>query len=386
MKNGLNEKFRKNGILSASENYKDDKLDGLARYFDAKGYLSEVKYYVDGTEMASVNIETDVALKNIYDSYKQEKFGKSISKRNLWYIILWLVLNTGNDDMMAALEKEMKMYALSVNDMIAYKKYSADYDDITNRLYFGLTPFSYAVNLSAPTEILQRFQDQIDAENARGTTPLQEAVRLNKVDMIKYILLQIQESEMPNFTDILFYALKNNAQPNVIELLLQQNFDISATDESSDTLLLCALKHQHLPETIRLLIKAGARADVTDAKGRTPLFYAVKNKVPYDVLQQMLQAGANIEEKDGNSDTLLLYGIKNNDTLETISTLLELGANPNVTDSDGYSPLSVAIQKNRDDVVRLLLKFGADTDIAVNTEKTTQTPILLFAYKNKACY
>ena len=383
MKNGLNEKFHKDGTISASEYYKDDKLEGLSRYFDKKGYLAEVKYYVDGTEMASVNLETDSTLKNIYNSYKQDKFGKYSSKRNLWYTVLWLALNTGNEDMLSALEKEMKMYALSLDDMIAYKKYSEDFEDLSRRLYFGLTPFGYAVNLSAPTEILQRFISQAETINPRGTTPLQEAIRLNKPDMVKYILLQTNVSETQPSTDTLFYALKNNAQPAIIEALLQSHPDLSATNESGDTPLLYALKNQHRPKTIISLLKAGAQPTAADDKGNTPLYYAVRNQMPSNVMQQMLQAGANIDATDCNGDTALIYEIRNNYDSEQIASLIRIGANVNATDAKGFSPLAAAVAQKREDIVRLLIEAGAKLNSPLNTAEMAQTPILMYAYSNQ---
>ena len=377
MKNGLNETFRKDGSPLAIENYKDDKSEGLARYFDKKGDLSEVKYYVDGAEMATVNLETDTTLKKIYDSYKQDKFGKYSSKRNLWYTVLWLALNTGKEDMLAELEKEMKMYALSLDDMIAYQKYSDDYEDVNRRLYFGLTPFGYAVNLSAPTEFLQHFVSQTATVNPRGTTSLQEAIRLNKADMVQYILQQKTEQ---NFDELLFYALKNNAQPTIIEMLLQQKADVRAVDENAETPLLYALKHQPQPETILLLLKAGANADATDNKGNTPFFYAVQNQMPLPVLRQMLQSGASLEATDKNGDTALLYAVKQKFKIERIADLLQLGANTAATAADGSTPLTLAIAQNRDDLVELLIKSGTDLNKPLNTG----TPILSYAYQNNA--
>ncbi len=375
-KNGLSVLFYQDGSPSAIENYKGGKLDGTARYFDKEGKLTKVKYFLEGSEMAVVDIAADTTLKTIYEAILQNKIGQYTSKRNLWYTILWLALNTGQEELLQSLEKEMKMYALSLDDMMAYQKYSTDFNGISKRLFFGLTPFSYAVNLSAPVEVLQRFVSQINLPNERGTTALEEAVRLNNAEMVKYLLLQNAVSN--DLSKMLFFAIKNETQPAIIELLLQNKAEVSIVDANKETPLMYAIKHKQNPQIIILLLNAGAKVDIVDNNGNTPLMYAIRNNMPSEVIRKIIQSGADINQKDKNGDTLLMYAIKNNAPQEDIEQLVQYGADVNIADKEGVSPLAQAIKQNQYDLMELLLNKGAD----VNTSLPNDMPILLYAFSN----
>ena len=49
-------------------------------------------------------------------------------------------------------------------------------------------------------------------------------------------------------------------------------------------------------------------------------------------------------------------------SLEIVKALIDAGAGINTKDSHGYSPIMVAIQANREDVVQELLNHGARVD------------------------
>ena len=115
-KNGLSEKYYKNGLRKVAETYKNDKLDGIKRQFNQKGDLETVSYFVEGMELAKIEIAQDDELKDIMDAAKKGQLGKYVYKKKLWYPILWLGINFEDANILQVLEKNMKMYNASLDD------------------------------------------------------------------------------------------------------------------------------------------------------------------------------------------------------------------------------------------------------------------------------
>ena len=342
-KNGLSQKFYQNGQIYLSENYKNDKLEGIFRTFNDKGELLAAGYYVDGVALGNVVIAQEKDVYNLYNAYKNKQLFRFSNKKQLWYKLLWLGLTTEKADILQELEKEMKMYASSLDDMKAYERFSsAQFAPETKKYYFGLTPLSYAVNIPAATEVLQKFISQIALPNERGTTVLQEAVRMNNAELVKYVLLQQADitQEDKNGDTILLYALKNNAQKSVIEALIKAGADVNKTDKQGNTPLVLALSS---PDTAKLLIDSGADVNATDAQGNAPLMLAIDNT------------------------DLASYLIKN-------------GADVNITDKQGNTPLILTINKQNTELVKLLAQYHADMHVLTPNGQT----LLFYAYENKA--
>ena len=172
-RNGLYQKFAPDGTLTFAENYKDDKKDGISRVFNDKGELLSVSYYIDGIGLTTIDVNKRQDIRAIQDAYLTGQLNKYSNKRNLWYKILWLGLNLNQPEILEILEKDMKMYAVDIDDMRIYQRYSGgQFESETNQLFFGLPPLDYAINVDAPIEIMQTFISQINEKNSRGYTPL----------------------------------------------------------------------------------------------------------------------------------------------------------------------------------------------------------------------
>lgn len=295
VKNGISEKFYKSGIKSAVEYYKNGKLEGIARYFDEKGYLTSVKYYINNSEMTSVDLAQNQQIKEIYDAYKEGKLSHYSSKRDLWYSILWLALNTEKEDILQSLEKEAKMYALSLSDMSIYQNNPEEFTDASQYLYFGLNPLSYIINLAASENMLQLFINLKDLKNPRGTTALQEAIRLNNPDIVKYLLANNVDTQIKDEygNNALLYALKSDADTAIISALLQNNDYIDEADNQGITPLTYSIEHNLPIDIVEKLLKSGAKVqDIKQPQKQSILFYAVHNGYPNKIIDEIIKNGA----------------------------------------------------------------------------------------------
>lgn len=354
LKNGKSEKFYKNGTRNTVENYKNDKLEGIKRVFDESGKLKKVSYYIEDTELATVDVEQDRTLQEIYKAYNENQLNRVLSQKYKWYQILWLALNLENSEILDTLEKSMNMFASKLDDPKAYKRESkSQYSKLNRELFFGLTPLSYAINISAPTNILQRFAtspDQINEKNERGGTAFIEAVRLNSADNVKFLLLKGADLTKRYYASI-----------------------------SNDTILLYAIKEKLDIPIIKQLIEHGADTNVADKKGKTPLLLAIDNNNT-ELYDTLIKGGAKMNNDSiGN---MLLYAYNNNTSPKIINHIIDhIQTNNqnniiNLPDKDNNLLIMTALKKQDYDMITKLLSLGADVNIADKSGENALTFVL----------
>lgn len=342
-KNGMSLKYYKNGKRQQAETYKNDKLEGISRSYKQDGELKSVSYYVDGIELAVINIEQDTELRDIAAANRLGQISKYTSKKSYWYPVLWLGLNSEDMNILQNLEKDMKMYGASLEDISVYKRESkAKYADYNRRLFFGLTPLSYAVDLSAPLEILQKFAapQQINAENPRGGTALQEAIRLNNPEMVKFLLLH--KADIQSEKNIFFKSIKDDVAPEILEELLKAGADINFTDKNGENPVIWSIRNNNL-QLLKLLQKYHADFNILLPDGKNLLFYAVDLHCDENIINMLIGAGLDINKPDAAGNFLLLNALKTQN-YELTEKLLNLKANINLTDNNNESAVSFVLE------------------------------------------
>ena len=142
---------------------------------------------------------------------------------------------------------------------------------------------------------------------------------------------------------------------------------VSNVDSYGNSKLHFAIKSSNLLE-VRRLLSMGASVDHVDPEGNTSLLIAIFRE-DLDIIKNLLRYGANanIHSKDGKAPLhlcllrpLMVTGI--------VESLLKANAYPSKTDKDGNTALHLIFQgrcipeKPAEDVVRLLLSYGADVN------------------------
>ncbi len=76
----------------------------------------------------------------------------------------------------------------------------------------------------------------------------------------------------------------------------------------------------------------------------------------YETVEALLEDGAGVAAKNVTGSTALHMGIARDASLETINLLLRSGASAQIETSNefGYTPLRVALERGREDIVQLL--------------------------------
>ena len=114
-------------------------------------------------------------------------------------------------------------------------------------------------------------------------------------------------------------------------------------------------------EAVRFLLDAGAEPGVPGKGGLTPVTVAAKSG-NLEALKLLIHNRSLVNKPDGTDHSALYYAVSGNHP-EIAECLCLAGANVNILqDDEAWSPLAAAIQKGHADMVKLLLKHGADLE------------------------
>ncbi|MBX7220169.1 MAG: ankyrin repeat domain-containing protein [Blastocatellia bacterium] len=196
--------------------------------------------------------------------------------------------------------------------------------------------------------------NQPDARN--GFTPLFWAVLGNRVEMVQFLL----SSGVP----------------------AEQVARAGATDEKSEddqiTPLMLALEKGNIT-IVQALLKAGANAIAVGPVEQTPLFFAVESEnrdARPALVELLLNHKADVNHKGWAGETPLHRAMYRSSP-QVIRLLLKAGANPNAQSTSGWTPIMGAVLGDRD-----LGSVKALTEAGVNLELTNSdgdTVLLLLA-------
>lgn len=175
-------------------------------------------------------------------------------------------------------------------------------------------------------------------------------------------------------------AIQKN-QPMMVDEILafykENNIDINIRDSHGNTALHCACQEPVLDERIitGLLKFPGVDVCAQNLDGNTPLhFFCEKfaNPACQDYIDMFLSMGADVNAANAFGETLLHKACLNNSIrIILVNALLEHHADVNKVNNNGDSPLHFAVRMNRDDLVVILLKAGADITMRDKREKKT---------------
>lgn len=243
----------------------------------------------------------------------------------------------------------------------------------------GSTPLHIAAlwgTLGCATELIKRGAD-INARDARGFTPLHYALR-NPTGRFARRSLNMST-----------FLLSKKANPN------------SATPSGDAPLHLAARAGSS--ELISLLLSKGALINTRGVSGESPLIILTNRSTSLDLYNTLLTKGADVNALSTVGVSLDPYGFgyaaapaiyrrtsysldQGGTTplhravlahrIDLISALLAKGANINALDTDGKTPLSLAVENasygnegdSVSDVVTLLLSKGADAKVRLGRD------------------
>jgi ankyrin repeat protein len=243
----------------------------------------------------------------------------------------------------------------------------------------SLVDAAKTANLRAVQTSLQQRLDPNQAE-PDGTTPLQWAVQLNHLEIVKALIsggANVNAKNRYGTTPLMLAVTTGN--PSITEALLKAGAEFRVSVPETGSVLITAARTGN-PEVIKLLLAAGADVNFADHySGQTALMWAAAEGHS-EAVKALIAGGASAGARAHDEKTALFYAVRRGD-MSSVSALLAAGADinartqpeemPNCEICKQYPPgtkfsplgdsmLVVAILNANFEVADLLLNKGAD--------------------------
>ncbi|TRX87885.1 hypothetical protein FHL15_011224 [Xylaria flabelliformis] len=214
----------------------------------------------------------------------------------------------------------------------------------------------------------------IDAGNPYNLSALMWAVSNENSEIVKHLLTRKDidvNLKCPNYFQ--FGALHHcvlGGQIEIAKLLLSDaRIAINAVDNSRQTALTLAAQ-QGYGDMVSLLLEKGADTDARDVYDGPALLRAVDENA-LECVRILVEHGVDYKFKDFHGRNIL-HGCAINGRGTIMRYLLKTLPNldPNAQGDAGETPLHDAVGRNAEAVVRVLLEYGARTDIEDTSGKT----------------
>ncbi|GBN05336.1 Serine/threonine-protein phosphatase 6 regulatory ankyrin repeat subunit B [Araneus ventricosus] len=286
-------------------------------------------------------------------------------------------------------------------------KYGADVNAKDECSY---TPLNFAAEAGyfSIVKILVKHKADIDNATTNGATPLHLAAKNGQLDIVEFLCNKkavFHLKDIMGFTALHYSCL--HGHKHVANYLIEKGAKISARDAKNRTPLHLAAMNGHI-KVIEILISKGIDLNCTDAnecsalhlstafdkenvteflltKGAvinlwnnfhtSPLFSAIKN-CNVKILKLLIARGADFNLINSQGLKALHFGALHGNK-EIIEELIKYNADVNYP-FFGKTPLHLAVLNNTIEVVKVLIKNGAQVDAE---DKSGFTPLCL-AVKN----
>ncbi|MDR2403116.1 MAG: ankyrin repeat domain-containing protein [Spirochaetaceae bacterium] len=223
----------------------------------------------------------------------------------------------------------------------------------------GKTPLHQAVqeNRLNFLPLLLEYGADIFATDNTGISPFEMALLVHNAALPYLITGETVLRSDSSGNTALHIAVKNNADPEIITLILKHGARIDARNKEGDTSLHLTVRLDNQP-TGELLLAAGSDIFVLNARGESPLYLTFHSAG--DVREWMLTP-TTLAARDGLGNTVLHYAAQwrlDND----IPLIVQKGASTEAINTTGETPLFVAVKINSPSTVQALITAGTPVD------------------------
>ncbi|KAL7961528.1 ankyrin repeat-containing domain protein [Trichoderma compactum] len=229
------------------------------------------------------------------------------------------------------------------------------------------TPLTTACLMGYPKTIETLLARGADA-NASGVSGMNPGlwypvVNDPNVECVRVMLRYNADPNQPDFDPPLLVQIANSYHEtarllSICDALLAgiRPINLNATDDSGQTALIIALRYGKL-DLVQWLLKSGADIDILDNKEKSALYYSIEGGY-VDVVADLLKKMAQIDVAQASCEPSLLFNAI--PYPEIVRLLLKFGADVNFTDNYGDRPSNRASANGRVEVAKILIEKGAD--------------------------
>ena len=170
-------------------------------------------------------------------------------------------------------------------------------------------------------------EDNVNALNVKGNTPLHCAIMNKHIHTVQY--------------------------------LLDNKADVNKMADDGWNSVHFACQHADI-DILYLLITRGGDVNAKDRDGKTPTMIAAINGKD-GCISLLATAGANLDQKDDDGQVPLIIAADNGHT-NTVRELITNGASYDVTDNSRYNALEKAIKSKKDGAAAILIRLAPQDD------------------------
>ncbi|XP_076655935.1 uncharacterized protein LOC143360718 isoform X2 [Halictus rubicundus] len=277
-------------------------------------------------------------------------------------------------------------YSMIVKDIL---KYCPDINNQSNRSSLKTAVLGYGGKYKEIVETLLQHDFIVNPADVNNPELLLTAVEKGYLkiveDMLKYganVNMLHSSRSKKGFTPL--HSAAKNKQKEVAQLFINYGANVNAKDESEKSPILYAIECK---EIIEILLQNNADINASDKYGNTALHFTALSEgdgrffglyldkkpnihVKGEVAALLLSKGANVNAKTKNGLTTLHNAVKNGYT-EVVEALLEYNADVNsVVKSDMTTPLHLSAQKGNELLSKMLLNKGANVNDVQKDQRT----------------
>ncbi|KAF7260928.1 hypothetical protein EG68_03266 [Paragonimus skrjabini miyazakii] len=212
---------------------------------------------------------------------------------------------------------------------------------------------------------------QLALTNQDGELPIHWAAANGRTEVVKYCLEHFVDPNLtPATGETCLHVAARVGCLSTVKLLLSNNVNIDTEDMLLQTALHKAAELNNV-EVVQLLLEGGADMENQDYNAYTPLLLAAC-KGHVQVVRILIDAGADLFAQELNSKGIVYLCAEENQTevLELIMNQAQANHLVETPNINSNFPLHVAAKKGHIEVVKLLVKHGANVTAKNEKERT----------------
>jgi ankyrin repeat protein len=249
--------------------------------------------------------------------------------------------------------------------------------DVNTINKWGATPLHKAASVNnsfTVVEFLITHGAKVNTRAPNGSTPLHSWARSSGSPRLGKLLIEnganINTRDKRGNTP-LHYLCKHSWSKDSADLLIAKGADVNARSSTGITPLHIAVKHfnPHFDKnSIETLIDSGADVNARDNSGKPPLFYVFSYDSYKKKAEFLINADAEVNVRDNSGKTLLHYLAKRAEGVWFGELLVDEGANINARDNLGNTPLHYLSNHKKSyyytkRLAKFLIDNGADVSL-----------------------
>lgn len=186
----------------------------------------------------------------------------------------------------------------------------------------------------------------------------------------EYAKKELDKNGIPYSNESLIVAIQSN-DVDTVQDMIKLGMNIEFFDKGSSHTPLTAALYQNKSEIVRLLVNNGASVNTKDGGGSVPFILAI-GMDDNDLAMELINKCASVNIYDSTSNALFTAIQKQKPDI--VRLLIQKGADVNKVGGFGIKPIYRAAEFNSLEIVKLLVENGADIQTA---KENGWTPLII---------